>query len=44
LNELFVNATNVDSLNGFNMFLVPKKPRNAVTPEIGVGWSPAGTG
>jgi hypothetical protein len=26
------------------MFLVPKNPRNAVTPEIGVGWSPEGTG
>jgi hypothetical protein len=44
LNELLVNSTKVDSLNGLGMFLVPKNPRNAVTPEIGVGWSPEGTG
>jgi hypothetical protein len=44
LNELLVNSTKVDSLNGLVMFLVPKNPRNAVTPEIGVGWLPEGSG
>ena len=32
----FTNSRNVESLKGFVMFLVPLKPRYAVTPEIGV--------
>jgi hypothetical protein len=44
LNELLVNSTNVASLNGFDIFFVPKKPRYANTPGICVGWVPPETG